>query len=249
MADEKVIVMSKGTTFTVNAVVKALRDNAYDVRLINPIEEEIIDAKKYAKAFVIFLGPFITNADFMVFLGKTLEEMQAKAVLLGDGDQFPIAQGFFPQGLIEDQFEKPFGVKKVVDSVNLIFRDVREKRLKSILLIDDDAVFLKMVRGWLNEDYDVVPVNSGAQALQYLAIHKPDLILLDYEMPILNGPQVLESIRSLENLKDIPVLFLTSVDEKKMVSRAISLKPDGYLLKSYNKNKLLEVIVRFFENK
>ncbi|SFK11945.1 Response regulator receiver domain-containing protein [Succinivibrio dextrinosolvens] len=106
-----------------------------------------------------------------------------------------------------------------------------------------------MVRGWLNEDYDVVPVNSGAQALQYLAIHKPDLILLDYEMPILNGPQVLESIRSLENLRDIPVLFLTSVDEKKMVSRAISLKPDGYLLKSYNKNKLLEVIVRFFENK
>ncbi len=106
-----------------------------------------------------------------------------------------------------------------------------------------------MVRSWLNEDYDVVPVNSGAQALQYLAIHKPDLILLDYEMPILNGPQVLESIRSLENLRDIPVLFLTSVDEKKMVSRAISLKPDDYLLKSYNKNKLLEVIVRFFENK
>ena len=72
-----------------------------------------------------------------------------------------------------------------------------ENRLgKRILLVDDDPTFLKMLQGWLHEKYNITAVKSGMQAITYLANHTPDLILLDYDMPITPGPQVMEMIRS-----------------------------------------------------
>ena len=62
--------------------------------------------------------------------------------------------------------------------------------------MDDDPTFLKLVKNWLEEEYKVTIVNSGMQAITYLATNTPDLILLDYEMPVTSGPQVLEMIRS-----------------------------------------------------
>ncbi len=247
--DKKIVVISQGTTFTVNAVVKSLRASFYDVTFINPVEEEVLDAKKYTKAFVIFLGPYVTNGPFMIFLGDTIKEMNARVVLLGDPEQFELTLEYLPLGLIAEKIARPIGVKQVNAAVNTIFTDKNAENRHKLLLVDDDPVFLKMLRNWLSENYDVVPVNSGAQALQYLAIHKPDLIMLDYEMPVLSGPQVLESIRAESNLKDIPVFFLTGVDEKEKVTRAIQLKPNGYLLKSYDRNKVLESLDNFFKKK
>ncbi len=137
-------------------------------------------------------------------------------------------------------------MRQLISSLRDSFRLQEKHSHKKILLVDDDPTFLRILRNWLTDQYDPIPVNSGAQAIQYLATHRPDLILLDYEMPILNGPQVLESIRAEENLREIPVFFLTSVDEKNSVTKAISLKPNGYLLKSYDKNRLLAAIEGFF---
>ena len=120
---------------------------------------------------------------------------------------------------------------------------------KSILLVDDDPTFLKMVKGWLDEEYRVTIVTSGTQALMYIADNKPDLILLDYEMPVTSGPQVLEMIRSETKVDRIPVMFLTGKGDRESVLKVLSLKPDGYLLKSLNRDQILKSIYEFFEKK
>ena len=80
----------------------------------------------------------------------------------------------------------------------------------------------------------------------YLATNRPDLILLDYEMPVTTGPQVLEMIRSESKTSDIPVIFLTGKGDKESVMKVVSLKPNGYLLKTMKKDELLKSVADFF---
>ena len=89
-------------------------------------------------------------------------------------------------------------------------------------------------------------VTSGLQAIKWLGKNKADLILLDYEMPVTNGPQVLEMLRSDEETRSIPVIFLTGRGDKESVMSVLALKPDGYLLKNIDKDELLEKLNLFF---
>ena len=78
--------------------------------------------------------------------------------------------------------------------------------------------------------------------MKFLERRMTNLILLDYEMPGENGPAVLEQLRATEATKDIPVVFLTGVTETKKIQEALMLKPQSYLLKPVNREKLLSTI-------
>lgn len=119
------------------------------------------------------------------------------------------------------------------------------KRYK-ILVVDDDIVFLRTAMNYLNEEYRVSVVKSGIEALSYMGKEKPDAILLDYEMPEFDGPQTLKMIRANDELKDIPVFFMTGVNDPDLVKKALELKPQGYILKTTSKNELLDRLAEFF---
>ena len=103
-----------------------------------------------------------------------------------------------------------------------------------------------MIMGWLKDTYRVSLVNSGVEAITWMATNKPDLVLLDYEMPITNGPQVLQMIRSSNELASTPVMFLTGKGDKESIMQVLSLKPAGYLLKTVDRNGLRETLAGFF---
>ena len=117
---------------------------------------------------------------------------------------------------------------------------------KSILIVDDDVSYMSMIMDWLKDQYRVSVANSGMQAITWLAKNHPDLILLDYEMPVTSGPQVLEMIRSDVATADIPVMFLTGKGDRDSVIRVMSLKPVGYQLKNIDRATLRENIANFF---
>jgi CheY-like chemotaxis protein len=87
--------------------------------------------------------------------------------------------------------------------------------------------------------------SSGKIALSFLAQNKVDLVLLDYEMPVMSGPDILKEIRNTESLKNLPVIFLTAKDDRESVMKVVSLKPEKYLLKSMPKEKLTGSIDEF----
>ena len=110
---------------------------------------------------------------------------------------------------------------------------------KHILVIDDDLNMLKTLRYYLQDQYKVTVVNSGKVAVDFLLKYTPDLILLDYMMPMFNGAAVLKIIKSREATKDIPVYFLTGQTDKNTVMECLSLKPAGYIIKPVAKDALL----------
>lgn len=118
---------------------------------------------------------------------------------------------------------------------------------KHILVVDDNAMMLKMLKEHLHDKYDVATAASGKVALKFLERKTTDLILLDYEMPEESGPDVLEKLRASELTRDIPVIFLTGVTDTTKVKEVLSLKPQSYLLKPVDRDRLLDTIAKIID--
>lgn len=116
------------------------------------------------------------------------------------------------------------------------------ERKKHILIVDDDSRMLRLLKSYLAERYELATAINGRVALKFLETKETDLVLLDYEMPTENGAAVLEKIRANDKTKDLPVVFLTGVTEKNKIQEVLGLKPQGYLLKPIDMNKLSSTI-------
>ena len=115
---------------------------------------------------------------------------------------------------------------------------------KRILVVDDDSQQLSQIKDLLDEFYDVSLVKSGESAIKLLSKKEVDLILLDYEMPKMNGPEVFRRLRSNIDTKSIPIVFLTGVtDKSKIMELATDYKPEGYVVKPAKKSKLVAQII------
>ena len=112
----------------------------------------------------------------------------------------------------------------------------------TVLIVDDNAATLRNVKSLLSEIYDVMVAPSGIKAMAMLGKRKPDVILLDYEMPVVDGKQTFEMIRADEEYADIPVIFLTGVDDKAHIVEVLAMNPAGYLLKPPMQEQLISTI-------
>ena len=164
------------------------------------------------------------------------------------------------ENFVESMLLKSLGVDVAAEDEELIAMSKNEKKeektdaeanpkrtelgtnKKTILTIDDSGVFLRMLNGILHEEYDVRMATSCQKALVSICEKKPDLILLDYEMPICNGRETMIKIREIESNKNIPIVFVTAVNKVEHIKAVLSLKPAGYVLKPIDKDKLLELI-------
>lgn len=131
---------------------------------------------------------------------------------------------------IKGKIASPLNASNVMSQIKSYLK--QENRKKKILVVDDSDFMRKSMINLLGKDYEMAESNSSIAAIKNLAVNRPDLILLDYEMPVCDGKQALEMIRSDEEIADIPVVFLTSRGDADSVKKVMSLKPRGYLLKS-----------------
>ena len=120
---------------------------------------------------------------------------------------------------------------------------------KKVLIVDDSVFILKTMQKVLSDGYEVLTAASGMGAIRSITLDRPDLILLDYEMPVCKGDHILEMIRSEEEFADIPVVFLTSRVDREHVKKVLKLKPDGYLSKSLPPEEIKNQVNNFFEKK
>ena len=104
---------------------------------------------------------------------------------------------------------------------------------------------LKVVKEHLHDKYDVATAINAKVAYKFLESKKTDMILLDYAMPGEDGPMVYGNLRQRPELANIPIVFLTGVSDKTKITAALTLKPQGYLLKPIDKERLLGTIEKF----
>jgi DNA-binding response OmpR family regulator len=104
-----------------------------------------------------------------------------------------------------------------------------------LLVVDDNSINRIMLSRYLNKlGYQANLAENGRQALEHLQSKSFDLVLLDVEMPEMDGYQVLEQMKAVPHLRDIPVIMVSAVDELESVVRCIELGAQDYLPKPFN---------------
>ncbi len=115
-------------------------------------------------------------------------------------------------------------------------------RRRRVLLVDDSPVLLRNVKALLEPYYTVFLANSGRKALQILKEREMDVVLMDYLMPGMDGLEVYNAMLADEYTANIPVIFLTGVNQKKKAVEVLQSMPFGYVLKPPDKEELLSRI-------
>ena len=114
--------------------------------------------------------------------------------------------------------------------------------LKKIVAVDDSGIILKMLEKVLSPKYEFRAFSEGTRALKFLEKKTVDLIILDIDMPEMDGFELLNIIRLENHLKNVPVIFLTSNGDKNHVIKAITSGANDYAVKPIDEDVLLEKI-------
>lgn len=131
--------------------------------------------------------------------------------------------------------------EKSLNNINIV-TGAETPAKKHILVVDDDRTILKMLKTALEDKYEVTTMVNGVLVEKFLKTKKVDLIVLDYEMPVKTGADVLRDIKAYDQSHNIPVCFLTGVAERDKILEILSLKPDAYMLKPVNMESFLVTI-------
>jgi len=248
--DKRVLLLCSAETFMVNAMRKNLEDERYSVETLTADVNQLSKMNRRPQIVLVYMDKDADKMkDVLVYL-KDLVEDDSEVNLIyfvGNPDDLDYAKKIFPDQLAAGTFLRPLNVKILVEKLNNVVESNEfEKEKKHILVVDDDGTMLRTLKLWLSDKYTVYMANSGVNAISLLAKNKVDLILLDYEMPVANGPQVLEMLRNEPSTKDTPVMFLTARNDKESVLSVMDLKPEKYLLKTMPPDVLMKNIDDFF---
>lgn len=115
-----------------------------------------------------------------------------------------------------------------------------EKNIGCLLVVDDQEPNLQIVGAALGPlGFEILPATSGAQAFQRLAVQRPDLILLDLLMPEMDGFEICRQIRKNPDWTEIPIIFLSSADDKSLIVRGLECGGVDYITKPFNQAELV----------
>ena len=165
----------------------------------------------------------------------------AGATILGNGQVCLILEG----QNIARQIQATQRIKHISDSRDLS----RHNNARRLIMIVDDSVTVRKVTSRLLErqGYDVVTAKDGVDAIEQLENVKPDLMLLDIEMPRMDGFEVTNLVRHHEVHQDLPIIMITSRTGEKHRERAFSLGVTHYMGKPFQEAELLSNVENLLE--
>jgi len=111
-----------------------------------------------------------------------------------------------------------------------------------ILIIDDERSIRLLLESFLSKEYEVVSKSDGQAALDWLETNLPDLVICDIQMPVLDGFQLIESIRQRGYTKHTPIIMLSGVENSKERVKCYKLGAQDFLAKPFNPEELDELI-------
>lgn len=242
----KVLIISAKKYFIVSSLVRQLEDCGHIVMHADNASEI---EKMTDEVQLIIL--YIEEGDMKNFscLRDMILDVSLPFVVMGDINPIAEIKTLMPHQSIKKTFQRPINLKETCEQIDEYLQEETCLFKKKILVVDDSGTALRSIKGWLEDKYQVVLANSGTMAIRYMVTNRPDLVLLDYEMPICDGRQVLEMIRSENDLADIPVIFLTNKNDRESVCKVTALKPEGYLLKTMEPALIVKAIDNFFDKK
>ena len=225
-ADKLDVMMMNMTRYTAQQFMERIKAHIPSAELLEVKEENLLTYEQFQKAF-----------------GRYTPQIS----LLFDTGEGYFAYCVMAPHLLKEMKGTSIKADNAVDQIKKYLKNNDTIKKKKVLVVDDSIVVRQAMKELLSKDYEVVLAESGLSAIRCMILDKPDLVLLDYEMPVCNGRQVLEMIRAEKELADISVIFLTNTVDKESVSKVVSLKPTDYLVKTLKPEDIKKNIDKFFQ--
>ena len=238
---QEILIVAEKTGFLSRAIAEQLEKYGYEVTLTELDMQKLFEVQESVEAVLLYVENEIQSytQEILYLRDKVVEEDTPVFFI---GEDIRGIREIIPEHIIKEFFERPVDVKVSAKKIDSYLKLYGKHVKKKILVVDDSGAVLRSVKAWLEEKYQVILANSGAMAIKYLATNRPDLVLLDYEMPVVDGRQVLEMMRTEMEFSNIPVIFLTSKNDKESIMKVMELKPEGYILKSTPPKQILQEI-------
>ena len=251
ISGSKIILITCQNSVIVNGLKNKLNGLGCEVTTVGDDAPDIESYKSGADMFMYYLpvdgldDPVSMRQHNFVRIIDMLKDK--KMILIGENRNLDPYLKAAPAIKEKVWINKPIDMSLLEGEVSKLLKEKEEEHVsRSILIVDDDPTYAKMVRGWIKDQYNINIVTAGMQAIKFLTKNKVDLILLDYEMPVVDGPQVLGMLRSDPDLAGIPVVFLTGINSRESIERVLSLKPSGYILKNTTRDDLINALEGIF---
>ena len=242
-----VVIVSEVQSYLIMSLKSWFEQAEYEVTMVKADINAINKIKETPAVMLLYVDEkMLEELQALNFIKDKAAEEDIPVFIVGDMDELNSVEEIISKNLIRQRFQRPINVNEVVASISHYEQKHGRQNKKKILVVDDSGTMLRNVKGWLEETYQVSLANSAAMAIKSLSMNRPDLVLLDYEMPIVDGKQVLEMLRSEHDFADIPVIFLPSREDDESRESAMALKPEGYLLKSMEPGEIVQAIDDFF---
>ncbi len=131
-----------------------------------------------------------------------------------------------------------------------LFKSKKKTSRARVLVVDDETDIVSTVKYRLEFcEFEVITAANGKEGLEKAANEKPDIILLDISMPVMNGHEMLERLKNSPDIKDIPVIVLSAFSDAKDVAQAAKLGIADYVTKPFDFPDLMEKISKTLGNK
>ena len=250
MGTKKIAIVLQQYSIVVKGMERKIKELGYEVTMIKPESDLLKAISDQTDLFVLYLPKDSKNREeeemtfkMLLQVCDVMQTYKKSMVLVGEKNYRNSLMEVHPLLGECEWVDRPVNMNSLTDAIaRALANDGRPKGKKQILIVDDDPAYASMVRTWIKEFYKTDILTSGKQVLMFLGKKKIDLILLDYEMPVMDGTKVFQLLRQDPNTKDIPVVFLTGVGTADEVKQVLALKPDGYVLKSTTREQLLEYL-------
>ena len=221
---QKVLIVSEVQSYLLVSLQERLEQVDCDVMHTHAHPDVLSKIKENIDLIFVFADEELMRLNQgLTYLKDQAVEKDIPIFVTGDPQEIAEIIKVIPLHLIQKEFPRPINVNEVAEAIDSYLKVFGKQNKKKILVVDD----------------------SGAMAIKYLSTNRPDLVLLDYEMPIVDGKQVLGMIRSEAEFADIPVMFLTSKGDKESVMQVMELQPDGYLLKTMPREQIKRSVDTF----
>ncbi|MDR0465136.1 MAG: response regulator [Treponema sp.] len=234
--------------------VKSRLSKYYEVFLAES-SVKLFELLGYFKPDLILLDvnmPDIDGYDVIKSLKTDERYAQIPVVFLtGNSDRESVVKGL-SLGAV-DYVIKPVSTPKLVEIIdshlefkkyNKTSQDDVNVNKKSVLAVDDVVSMLRAIQYALHDSYKVYVLSKSEDVLDFLKTKKPDLILLDYVMPVLNGFDLINIIRSLPDHKYTPIIIITTEGTQEHVNEAISLGASDFIVKPFKSKELNDKVAK-----
>ena len=233
----EILVVEDSKTFN-KILSKSLQQNGHRVDGVYTLKEALDAMEKKVYDFII-LDLILPDGEGDQIIDDLPKKMRHKVIVLSGDNDIQRRDYLFESGVL-DYFSKNNSIALILQDINQLLQELHLNEGVKILTVDDSDFMRRMIKNVLApKKYTIYEASGVKEGMEILQKEQINLLLLDYEMPDINGAQMLEMIKADRKFLSLPVIVISSKQDKEIIARVLKHGANDFIYKPFSVEELL----------